>query len=47
MRTVATVLFYRFARLMVSLVLLIWTRKQVVGLENVPKQGPVDRKSVV
>ena len=41
MRTVATALFYRCARLVVSLILLIWTRKQVVGLENVPKRGPV------
>ena len=41
MRTVATALFYRFAKLAVGLVLLIWTRKQVVGLENVPKKGPV------
>jgi 1-acyl-sn-glycerol-3-phosphate acyltransferase len=40
-KTVATALFYRFVRLVVGLILLIWTRKQVVGLENVPKQGPV------
>ena len=41
MRTVATALFYRFARLVIGLILLIWTRKQVVGLENVPRRGPV------
>ena len=41
MRSVATALFYRFARLVIGLILLIWTRKQVVGLENVPKRGPV------
>jgi len=40
-RTAATALFYRFAKLVMGLMLLIWTRKQVVGLENVPKRGPV------
>ncbi|MCJ7510719.1 MAG: 1-acyl-sn-glycerol-3-phosphate acyltransferase [Dehalococcoidia bacterium] len=41
MKNVATALFYGFAKLVVSLVLLIWTRKQVVGLANVPRRGPV------
>jgi 1-acyl-sn-glycerol-3-phosphate acyltransferase len=40
-RRVASVLFYRFAKLVITLILLIWTRKQVVGLKNIPKQGPV------
>jgi 1-acyl-sn-glycerol-3-phosphate acyltransferase len=40
-RTVATALFYRFAKLVIGLVLLVWTRKEVVGLKNVPKRGPV------
>ncbi len=41
MRTVAIALFYRFAKLVIGLILLVWTRKQVVGLENVPRRGPV------
>lgn len=41
MKRVANVLFYRFAKLVIGLILLIWTRKEVVGLENVPKKGPV------
>ncbi len=41
MRTVAVALFYRFAKLMIGLALLVWTRKEVVGLKNVPKRGPV------
>lgn len=41
MTTVLTPLFYRFARLVIGLILLVWTRKQVVGLENVPRRGPV------
>jgi len=40
-RTVAVALFYRFAKLMIGLALLVWTRKEVVGLKNVPKRGPV------
>jgi 1-acyl-sn-glycerol-3-phosphate acyltransferase len=35
------VLFYRFAKLVISLILLIWIRKKVVGLKNIPKEGPV------
>jgi 1-acyl-sn-glycerol-3-phosphate acyltransferase len=27
--------------LVIGLILLVWTRKQVVGLKNIPKQGPV------
>jgi 1-acyl-sn-glycerol-3-phosphate acyltransferase len=34
-------LFYRFAKLVFRLILLIWTRKDVVGLENIPKRGPL------
>ena len=41
MRSVPTILFYRFAKLVIGLILLVWTRKQVVGLENVPRQGPL------
>lgn len=41
MRRVASALFYRFAKLVIGLILIIWTRKQVVGLENVPRQGPL------
>lgn len=41
MRTLATVLFYRFAKLVFRVILLIWTRKDVVGLENVPRRGPL------
>ena len=41
MRGVASALFYRFAKLVIRLILLIWTRKQVEGLENIPRQGPV------
>ena len=41
MRRVAIALFYQFAKLVFRIILLIWTRKQVVGLENVPRQGPV------
>jgi 1-acyl-sn-glycerol-3-phosphate acyltransferase len=41
MRTFAVVLFYRFATLVFGLILLIWTRKEVVGLENIPKRGPL------
>ena len=41
MRTVAIALFYRFAKLVIGLILLVWTRKQVVGLKNVPRRGPV------
>jgi 1-acyl-sn-glycerol-3-phosphate acyltransferase len=40
-RTVAAPLFYRFAKLVIGLILLVWTRKEVVGLKNVPKRGPV------
>ncbi len=36
-----TVVFYWLARWFVRLCLLIWTRKQVVGRENVPRHGPV------
>lgn len=36
-----TVLFYRFAKLVFRPILLIWTRKDVVGLENIPKEGPL------
>jgi len=41
MRTVAIPLFYRFTKLVFGLILLVWTRKQVVGLENVPRRGPL------
>lgn len=41
MRRLGNALFYRFAKLVIGLILLIWTRKQVVGLKNIPKQGPV------
>ncbi|GAF81479.1 unnamed protein product, partial [marine sediment metagenome] len=41
MRTVAIALFYRFTKLVFGLILLVWTRKQVVGLENVPRRGPL------
>lgn len=41
MRTVAVALFYRFTKLVFGLMLLVWTRKQVVGLKNVPRQGPL------
>ena len=41
MRSVAIALFYRFAKLVIGLILLVWTRKQVVGLKNVPRRGPV------
>jgi 1-acyl-sn-glycerol-3-phosphate acyltransferase len=34
-------LFYQFVKLIVRLILLVWTRKQVVGLENIPRRGPV------
>jgi len=40
-RTVAIPLFYRFTKLVFGLMLLVWTRKQVVGLENVPRRGPL------
>jgi len=40
-RRVAIALFYRFAKLVFGLILLVWTRREVVGLKNVPKQGPV------
>jgi len=40
-RTVAIALFYRFTKLVFGLILLVWTRKQVVGLENVPRRGPL------
>jgi len=40
-RTVAIPLFYRFTKLVFGLILLVWTRKQVVGLENVPRRGPL------
>jgi 1-acyl-sn-glycerol-3-phosphate acyltransferase len=40
-RSVATALFYRFTKLVFGLMLLVWTRKQVVGLENVPRRGPL------
>jgi len=40
-RRLGNALFYRFAKLVIGLILLIWTRKQVVGLKNIPKQGPV------
>lgn len=41
MRTVAIALFYRFTKLVIGLILLVWTRKEVAGLENVPRRGPV------
>lgn len=41
MRTVAIALFYRFAKLVIGLMLLVWTRREVVGLKNVPRRGPV------
>ena len=41
MRTVAIPLFYRFTNLVFGFILLVWTRKQVVGLENVPRRGPL------
>ena len=41
MRTVAVALFYRFAKLVIGLILLVWTRREVVGLENFPRRGPV------
>jgi len=40
-RTVAIALFYRFAKLVIGLMLLVWTRREVVGLKNVPRRGPV------
>jgi len=40
-RTVAIALFYRFAKLVFGLILFVWTRREVVGLENVPRRGPV------
>jgi 1-acyl-sn-glycerol-3-phosphate acyltransferase len=40
-RRVAVALFYRFVKLVFGVILLVWTRKQVVGLKNVPRQGPV------
>jgi 1-acyl-sn-glycerol-3-phosphate acyltransferase len=40
-RRLGSVLFYRFTKLVISLILLVWTRKQVVGLKNIPKKGPV------
>jgi 1-acyl-sn-glycerol-3-phosphate acyltransferase len=40
-RTVAIALFYRFAKLVISLILFVWTRREVVGLENVPRRGPL------
>ena len=41
MRRVLNALFYQIIKFIVRLILLIWTRKQVVGLENVPRRGPV------
>lgn len=42
MRTpLPTLLFYAFAKLVCRTILLIWTRKEVMGLENVPKSGPL------
>lgn len=41
MRTVAIALFYRFTKLVIGFILLVWTRKRVVGLENVPRRGPL------
>ena len=41
MRTVAVALFYRFAKLVIGLILLVWTRREVVGLEDFPRRGPV------
>ena len=41
MRNLGTVLFYNFAKLVFRFILLIWTRKEVVGLENIPKRGPL------
>ena len=41
MRTVAVALFYRFTKLVIGLIVFVWTRREVVGLENVPKRGPV------
>jgi 1-acyl-sn-glycerol-3-phosphate acyltransferase len=38
---VAIALFYRFTKLVIGLILLVWTRKEVAGLENVPRRGPV------
>jgi 1-acyl-sn-glycerol-3-phosphate acyltransferase len=40
-RAVATALFYRFAKLVIGIIVLVWTRREVVGLKNVPRQGPV------
>jgi 1-acyl-sn-glycerol-3-phosphate acyltransferase len=40
-RTVAIALFYRFTKLVIGFILLVWTRKRVVGLENVPRRGPL------
>jgi len=40
-RTVTIALFYRFTKLVIGFILLVWTRKQVVGLENVPRRGPL------
>jgi 1-acyl-sn-glycerol-3-phosphate acyltransferase len=40
-KTVANVLLYRFAKLVIGLILRVWTRREVVGLKNVPKRGPV------
>ena len=41
MRRPLNALFYQFVKFIVRLILLVWTRKQVVGLENVPRQGPL------
>ena len=41
MRTVAVALFYRFTKLVFGFILLVWTRREVVGLKNVPRRGPV------
>ncbi|MGQ9572156.1 MAG: lysophospholipid acyltransferase family protein [Dehalococcoidia bacterium] len=41
MKETINALFYWFVKLIVRVILLIWTRKEVVGLENVPKRGPV------
>jgi 1-acyl-sn-glycerol-3-phosphate acyltransferase len=40
-RAAATFLFYRFAKLVIGLILFVWTRRKVVGLENLPRKGPV------
>ncbi len=41
MKRALNALFYQFIKLIVRLILLVWPRKQVVGLENVPRQGPL------